>query len=436
MKRVLNLILILVSILNPLVSFRTGVSVPVQAKAQTAPAAAPSGFNAAYPAPVTPTPAPTATQTAPTPTPQPTATPTPVVTPTPPAAVSRLSLKTNLNCAAPDQDLSLDWDFQPAPEWAGRESALELVVSLPPAFTPDTKGWTRFDAQTGMARIPLSKNGKLQGKVAKEIAGALTVNAKVVNGERIVAETTLRLGKGRLFDVAANGGEVADPDSRVKVTFPEGALGEDIRLCIQESGTDSSPLASLSGHSFEINAESKNSKSAVRQFSSPITITYRYDERAVVGDGSTLSLVYYNEDTHQWDYLPSTVDTINHQVVGYSTHLTLFDYDINSIDKYKFNDLSVFQSSTFTGAATYSYPLNLPAGPGGFNQSLALTYNSSVPDGSSYYTQASWVGMGWDLDAGSITRNTRGTVGLGDDTFGLSLGGNGGDAASHDNRER
>jgi RHS repeat-associated protein len=86
MKHVLNVLLILVAIINPLVSSQASASAP---KAQSAAAAASqSRLDAAYPAPATPTPMPTATQVTPTPTSQPTAvptsTPTATATPKPP----------------------------------------------------------------------------------------------------------------------------------------------------------------------------------------------------------------------------------------------------------------------------------------------------------------------------------------------------------------
>lgn len=58
----------------------------------------------------------------------------------------------------------------------------------------------------------------------------------------------------------------------------------------------------------------------------------------------------------------------------------------------------------FTGDFTYNIPvLNVP-GPNGSDYPLSLSYHS----GASPEEEASWVGYGWTLNAGAITRNTRG----------------------------
>jgi len=53
-----------------------------------------------------------------------------------------------------------------------------------------------------------------------------------------------------------------------------------------------------------------------------------------------------------------------------------------------------------TGAATYNIPIIVPPGRGGIAMpDLALVYNSQQKNG--------WVGMGWNLEVGSIQRSTK-----------------------------
>jgi hypothetical protein len=55
------------------------------------------------------------------------------------------------------------------------------------------------------------------------------------------------------------------------------------------------------------------------------------------------------------------------------------------------------------GGLNYSYPLSLPAGPGGFQPSLPLNYSSgSVNENHGWQSASPWVGQGWSLDLGSI----------------------------------
>jgi RHS repeat-associated protein len=56
-------------------------------------------------------------------------------------------------------------------------------------------------------------------------------------------------------------------------------------------------------------------------------------------------------------------------------------------------------ASQFTGAASAQIPIVVPPGRIGIAPRLALSYNS--------YRKNSWVGVGWDLDMGSIQRSTK-----------------------------
>ena len=62
-----------------------------------------------------------------------------------------------------------------------------------------------------------------------------------------------------------------------------------------------------------------------------------------------------------------------------------------------------------SGSFTHSQPLPLPAGPDGSAPQLALSYNSGSVDGRTSATnnQASWAGLGWDLNPGFIERRYR-----------------------------
>lgn len=57
-----------------------------------------------------------------------------------------------------------------------------------------------------------------------------------------------------------------------------------------------------------------------------------------------------------------------------------------------------------SGQVTYTYPLDLPPGPGGLTPTLNLAYSSgSVDESHNLQAGAPWVGTGWNLSMGSIT---------------------------------
>ncbi|MFJ3880412.1 ricin-type beta-trefoil lectin domain protein [Streptomyces sp. NPDC090077] len=58
------------------------------------------------------------------------------------------------------------------------------------------------------------------------------------------------------------------------------------------------------------------------------------------------------------------------------------------------------------GAFTYSYKVQVPEAPGGLTPKIAFGYSSQNADGRTSATnnQASWIGDGWEYNAGAITR--------------------------------
>ncbi|TQJ75412.1 ricin-type beta-trefoil lectin domain protein [Streptomyces sp. SLBN-31] len=65
--------------------------------------------------------------------------------------------------------------------------------------------------------------------------------------------------------------------------------------------------------------------------------------------------------------------------------------------------------ATGTGAYTYSYPIDMPAGVGDTGPSVALSYDSQSVDGetSARNSQASWIGDGWSYQPGFVQRQYR-----------------------------
>ncbi|WP_427166645.1 ricin-type beta-trefoil lectin domain protein [Streptomyces sp. C1-1] len=65
--------------------------------------------------------------------------------------------------------------------------------------------------------------------------------------------------------------------------------------------------------------------------------------------------------------------------------------------------------ATGTGAYTYSYPIDMPAGIGDTGPSVALSYDSQSVDGetSARNSQASWIGDGWSYQPGFVERQYR-----------------------------
>ena len=156
----------------------------------------------------------------------------------------------------------------------------------------------------------------------------------------------------------------------------------------------------------------------VHQFAAPLTIVAHYtpEQLRVLGmNPGILTLFWFDPArtetradgtliTGLWVPLPSTIDAAAQTVTASVDHFSAFQLGNGLSPSSAFiPSLAGWQVSTFTGAATYSYPMDVPAGPGGLKPNVVLNYSSDTndgPAGSSDYQQASWVGRDWNLEAG------------------------------------
>ena len=373
-------------------------STPTTTLSPTATATIPGGLETA-----TPTATPTETSTpAPleTATPAPTGTEIPPVETVPPAEPQiAINLYATPGFVTPGGHINIDWAVEgivPA------EHELLLNITLPKGFTPTDKD-IQFDETTSTFSIPVLKESGKFGLQADQPAEDAVLLASLVEKEASLAEFTLPLPTREQFSVDQKGGDVVAEEGRVKISFPENVLTEDTTIAVgQPSGKDQ-PEQSLSGKPFEIIATTKASKAELHQFEKEIEIKVSYaDLNLPAGKDENLFLYWYNPENKGWEALPSSIDPETKTLKGITSHFSVFDMGLNQWQASHVPTVDSFQVSNFTGAGTFSLPIEVPAGPGGLQPSLTLSYNSQVVDQSTTVTQASWVGMGWTLETGSI----------------------------------
>lgn len=322
----------------------------------------------------------------------------------------------------PGDLVSLRWkikDLKPEDQANG-----DIIIHAPAGFTP-TDPDVIFTPD-GLVRIPLSSNKDVSEWNVPE--GAVlpfyfTLDL-VINDDLITYETAM-IGQKKFTVEKNTGGIFKGLNGKVELEVPASALNESLDLDIREPAPHTQPAVSLTWQPSEIIAVGKNSKKNVTKFKSPLKIKMKYDE-AQIGDWdeNALTIYYYDQDLQDWFPLETTVNTQSNTLTAFSDHLTVFDYKANNWQSQSLPTLDAFKVSNFTGAGTYAINIWTPPGPGGLQPSLSLSYNSQVIDESSAYSQPSWVGMGWDLDTGAITRNMHGTDSdTSDDTFSISTGG-------------
>ncbi|MDQ2808617.1 MAG: hypothetical protein M3Z04_17165 [Chloroflexota bacterium] len=112
----------------------------------------------------------------------------------------------------------------------------------------------------------------------------------------------------------------------------------------------------------------------------------------------------FNETSQTWDQVLSTWLPQTHQIVARTPHFSLYALSdgFDAVNNY-LPTINNFETNLQSGTAAVNYPLNLPAGPGGFGPKVSLSYNSGAGDRVDPSQQGpSSVGWGWTLSTSYI----------------------------------
>ncbi len=352
----------------------------------------------------------------------PTDTPTPFPTDSSPSTQIVLSLSVDSSILSPSGQFNLNWEIQGI---TLEQQSFVLQVSLPQQILPKDKKNGTFDLRTRTLVLPVQT---LSGKVslqARNVEEDIVLTASLLERDKVLATSSITLPLHEQFPVSKQKGLIIAKKGKIKIHIPDNAFTEDALLEIGTPFGSARPPYSLSGHPFEIKAKSLISKQNLTHFDQEIGIEVSYADLNVPAENEIdLRVYWYNPDIGGWEILPTIVDKDSQTLYATTNHFSVFDIDINNWQASHLPTVDAFQVSTFTGAATYSYPIEVPAGPGGLKPDITLSYNSQVVDQSTLNTQASWVGMGWSLESGAIERDIHSTSDWkGDDTFLLNVAG-------------
>ncbi len=322
----------------------------------------------------------------------------------------------------PRKPISLRWKLQNTKSEDIENG--EIVIHTSPGVTP-TDPTVKLTPE-GLVSIPLSsKKDVSEWNITEEAEFPIYFTLELLLNGNLLTYETVMIDQPRFSVDKSTGGTIKSLDDKVELEVPPGAMDESLDFDIRGPAPNTLPGVSLTWEPVEIVAVGKNSQKNIDKFKSPIKIKMKYDEARISDwDEDALTLYYYDPDQLDWFPIETTVDTKNNTLTAYSDHLTIFDYKANNWQSQSLPTVDAFKVSDFTGAGTYAINLWTPLGPNGLQPSLTLSYNSQVIDKSSAYSQPSWVGMGWELDTGAITRNMHGTNSdTSDDTFSISAGG-------------
>jgi hypothetical protein len=258
--------------------------------------------------------------------------------------------------------------------------------------------------------LPVRGEAGWEGGVALGLGARGDETPRAVHGSAVLrVPYPLADGPASAFLPAGRGGELRSPDGRLALSFPPEAVAVNLTVLYSPTAVpDSGYIHPL--RTFAVVARDASGQE-VHSFPAPVEVAYRYTWAEALGlDPEELFLARWDEAGQTWVRLPSRVDPGNRLLRAQTDHFSplLAGYFKLPSDDYM-PQLQGFQEiDLFSGGASYSYPIEVPAGRGGLAPQLALSYNSTGVDWPAspwdHDVQASWVGYGWSLDVGSISR--------------------------------
>ncbi|MBN2392409.1 MAG: DUF11 domain-containing protein [Anaerolineae bacterium] len=306
----------------------------------------------------------------------------------------------------------------------GDEPARAVVIeaTLPDVlhFTDRRAGW-EYDRQAGWlsARVgDLEPGAQVTLDLELKARGPLDTLVEMTFEARIDGETlsagvepggatatvvaTVWVAQPNRASVERGGGRVASADGRVRVDFSPGALKETREITVWAAQRDTVVTADRPGRAMRF------SFGPDMVFEKPVTVTVDLHGLVSLKDlpaGWQPYLIYLQDPAQgHWEYLPlKHIDWEADTITAELAHFSSYEAGVVSTNGWQllFKDAVV---SGFRGAVSYSYPLNVPAGRGGLQPDLTLSYNSDAINGILHQVQSDWVGLGWSLDVPQIVQ--------------------------------
>ncbi len=213
-------------------------------------------------------------------------------------------------------------------------------------------------------------------------------------------------------EVSVSGGALESADGEVTITFPANAVTETVSVNYTPLAN---PPADVNGYkpalfAFEVTAEIASGPrqgQGVHAFVEPLKFTIDLTAFGLRPgmDGRLLWFGYFNEEAQLWERIPFGLDDSGGRlkIKASVDHFSSFAVNAEGNPGWSllYNEPQV---NDFTGAATFSYPIDLPPGANGIQPGLALTYNNQQVSGLHGWYQSDWVGHGWSLNTVEIVR--------------------------------
>ncbi len=232
----------------------------------------------------------------------------------------------------------------------------------------------------------------------------------------IAATTTILVAHPKTVTVERGGGRVVSEDGRVWVDFPPGALDQTREITVWAAHRDMVAEDKQTGTLMRFSLEPD------MQFSAPVTVIV--DMSGLINAGALspaerIVMQTWNAETRQWEPVSGQFDAEHGLLTATVAHFSTYSVDLSNTPammissdpgstpamwKFLYNPPVV---SAFSGAAAHNYPIDVPAGRGGLQPTVNLSYSSRRVDGLLGYLSidAGPLGLGWSADQIDIVRN-------------------------------
>jgi len=316
-------------------------------------------------------------------------------------------------CVAPGELVTLTLTVM-QPEKAERLNVAAVTATLPAElqWLPQRSEWLYTDASRELrTALPTLDAGStatysLQFRADGKPGQTVEVLFALVDAEGV--QTTSRasvwVSLPAQAEVDARGGRLQSADGRVQVAFPESVVTQAATV-IHTPRFQRTVEGRGAAQRFELNLYATDG--GTLPLNTPVTVTINVSGLLDLTPSFDHwpYLAYLDEKTGEWQPVLVRADADAGTLTAQVEHFSVWETGMAGALKSGWHLLyNAPQVSTFSGAASFSYPIEVLPGAGGMQPQVSLSYNSRRVDGIMSWIQSDWAGLGWSVDTIEVVR--------------------------------